>query len=117
MPNLRAGQTVTFVNKVVTGIDDYGNDVYDSATVDVPGCAVSPGVSTQSWQGTEQISADVTVHAPPDTNVDLPRDQMIIDGVVYNVVGNPRGWKSPFTGTGSMLEILGREVTTGGAAT
>jgi hypothetical protein len=117
MPYLRQGQTVTFGNRIVTGTDDYGNDVYGTVEVQVPGCAISPGNSTENWQGTEQIVSDVVVHAPIATVVDLPLDYMKIAGVEYNLVGNPRNWVSPFTGTGSLMEIQGRQVTTGGAAT
>lgn len=117
MPTLRAGKTVIFVHRKITGQDAYGNDVYDYERTEVPGCAVSPGRSTETEMGTLQIESDVTVHVPSDTVVDLPLDQMIIDGVMYNVVGTPNAWTSPFTGTVSMLEVQGRYVSTGGAAT
>jgi len=117
MPVLRAGTVVTFINKVVTGVDEYGNDVYGSVNVQVPGCAVSPGNSSEDIQGTSQVISDIIVHAPAGTLVLLPFDQMIVNGVTYNVVGDPRSWVSPFTGTASMEEIQGRLVTTGGAAT
>lgn len=117
MPSLRQGQTVTFGNRTVTGVDEYNNDVYGEVEVQVTGCAISPGNSSENWQGTEQITSDVTVHAPLATVVDLPLDYMVIAGVQYNIVGNPRNWVSPFTGTLSLIEIQGREVTTGGAAT
>lgn len=116
MPNLRAGQKVLFIHRKVTSQDQYGNDVYTSTTQEVDGCAVSPGSSTETWQGTMQIVSDIIVHAPPDTVVDEPWDEMVIAGVTYNIVGDPRSWTSPFTGTASMLEIQGKLVTTGGAA-
>lgn len=113
---LQRGATVTFGHRVVTGIDDYGNDVYDDVEQDVPGCAISPGNSNEDWQGTEQISSDVTVHAPAATLVELPFDYMKIASQKYNIVGTPNGWVSPFTGTGSFLEIHGKLITTGGSA-
>jgi hypothetical protein len=117
MPVLRAGQNVTFGHRKVTGADEYGNDVYNDVEKVVPGCAVSPGNSSENWDGTVQIESDVTVHAPFGTEIDLPLDYMLIDDYKYNVVGKPSNWTSPFTGTISMLEIRGRLVTTGGAAT
>lgn len=115
-PALLHGQAVTFTNKAISGTDEYGNDVYGANSVTVSGCAISPGNSSEDFQGTEQITYDVTVHAPAATLVNLPFDQMVISGITYNVIGNPNGWISPFTGTGSFLEIHGRIVTTGGAS-
>lgn len=118
MPILRAGQPVTFLQRQVTGVDDYGNDVYGTTSVVVSGCAISPGNTSEQWGGTAVIEADVTVHIPAAQAIDLPLDQFRTpDGTLYNVVGKPRQWESPFTGTGSMQEVLGRVVTTGGQAT
>lgn len=113
---LQRGATVTFGHRIVTGVDAYGNDMYGITEVDVSGCAISPGNSSEDWQGTEQIEARVTVHAPAATLVNLPFDYMVIEGRKYNIVGTPNGWVSPFTGTGSYLEIQGKQITTGGAA-
>lgn len=117
MPNLFSGVTVTFVNKTVSGVDAYGNDTFTSNNVQVPGCAVNYGNTDEVWQGTVKITADVTVYAPLGTVVDVPWDEMIINGITYNVVGEPRNWTSPFSGTAGVDEILGRFVSTGGAAT
>lgn len=111
------GKTVRFLHRQLTGVDAYGNDVYGSLPNDVQGCAVAPGNSTQDWQGTEQIQTDVTVYAPAKTMVNLPVDQMIIDGQAFNVVGDPSSWASPFTGSGSFLEVRGKFVSTGGGVT
>jgi hypothetical protein len=116
MPGLYEGTSVIFVNKTVTGTDAYSNDVYTSVQVIVTGCAVDYGSTSEDWQGTAQITADVTVYAPIGTVVDTPYDQMIINGVTYNVVGVPRSWGSPFTGTAGVDEVLGKLITTGGAA-
>jgi hypothetical protein len=115
--NLFNSTTVTFVNKTISGVDAYGNDVYSAENVDVPGCAVNYGNNTEDWQGTAQITEDVVVYAPIGTIVDTPWDQMIIGGTTYNVVGTPRSWSSPFSGTQGMDQVQGRLVTTGGAAT
>jgi hypothetical protein len=117
MVALRAGVTVKFVHRTLTGTDDKGNDVYSAESIDVPGCAVVPGTSTETWQGTEQIEADLTVYAPFSTLVNRPWDEMVYNGDTYNVVGVPRNWASPFTGTQSMLAVVGKLITTGGAAT
>jgi hypothetical protein len=112
------GATVVFIQRKITGRDEYGNDLYDSCEQKVNDCTISPGTTTQDWQGTEQITADVTVYCPAGTKIDLPVDKMTTpDGVTYNVVGLPKNWASPFTGTQSFVEVLGRLVTTGGAAT
>lgn len=116
-PAVLHGQTVTFVHRQVTGRDNYGNDVYGNTSVDVSGCIVAPGSTSEDFQGTLQIDSDVTVYTPQGVTVDLPVDQMTISGVTYNVVGSPNNWTSPWTSTGSFQQIQGRLVTTGGAAT
>jgi hypothetical protein len=116
-PSLPHGKVVTFVQRTVTSTDSYGNDVYGETTVDVPGCAINPGSSSESFQGTLQITSDVVAYVPSATVVDMPMDIMVIDDVRYNVIGSPRTWGSPWTGTGSFLEVAGKLVTTGGDAT
>jgi hypothetical protein len=116
--NFMHGQTVQFVQRQVAGVDGYGNDVYGNQTQSIDGCVISPGNSNEDFQGTLQISSDVTVHCPVGTVINVPVDRMILpDGSVYNVIGSPKNWASPFTGTGSVVEVQGRLVTTGGAAT
>lgn len=117
VPGLLHGTTVTFLQRQVTGTDQYGNDVYGSTSTDVPGCAIAPGSSNESFQGTLLITADVVVYAPAATMVDLPYDQFIYNDETYNVIGNPNNWVSPWTTTGSFEMIAGRLVTTGGDAT
>lgn len=113
----RTGRSVRFVHRQLTGVDSFGNDVYGSLAVDVQGCAVSPGSSSEDWQGTATITSEVTVHAPVKTMVNLPLDQMIIDGKTFNIVGEPNSWASPWTATTGYMEIHGREITSGGPAT
>jgi hypothetical protein len=116
MPDLRAGQPVILVHRKITGTDEFGNDVYTATQQIINGCAVSPGNSTESFQGTEAIISDIVVHVPPSTEIELPLDQVIIGSEVYNVIGIPKQWSSPFTGTPSMTEINCKLITTGGPA-
>jgi hypothetical protein len=105
----QGGVTVTFVKRSVTGTDDKGNDVYGETTVDVQFCAFDPGASTEVIQGTEQVIADVTVYAPPGTDVGA-YDAFIVGGQEYEVQGTPNAYQSPFTGFSGPVTIRGKIV-------
>jgi head-tail adaptor len=116
MPFLRYGQPVTVINRSPGAPDDHGNDTVTTVTTVIDGCAISPGSSQVTLEGTEQVEADVTVHMPYGTDVNAD-DYIIVNGITFTVVGIPIGWQSPFTGTQSMVEVRGKSVTGGGAAT
>ena len=105
----RNGVTVTFLKRTVTGVDVKGNDVYSDTTMDVPYCVLDQGASAEVVQGTEQVTTDVTVYAPPGTDVGA-FDAFIVNGVKYEVQGNPASPVSPFTSFQGPVEIRGKIV-------
>lgn len=110
------GQTITVIHKTLTGVDEYGNDIYDGPEVEVEGCAVSPAIPSEDWQATSQVVADFTIHMPQGIVVNGPYDEIILpNGLRLAVVGIPREWTSPFTGFYRVQEVLARYVSTGGS--
>ena len=121
MPNLLKGQTVTVVHRTLVVDDDGnpvtdagGNDQYTDTSFTVEQCAISPGFSSEDFSGTESITDNVDVHLPNGTAV-FALDAIIMpDGTLYEVVGLPHTWTSPFTGTLAPVLAKCKLVTSGG---
>lgn len=111
MPVFRAGQTVTFVSRKVTGQDDYGNDVYTEVSQFVSGCAIAPSTSSEDVQGTASVLTDVILYAPTNTDIGLFDAVILPDGKRYRLTGTPNTWQSPFTGSVSYVQINLQAVT------
>lgn len=110
MTQLVFGPTVTLVHRVLNGQDEFGNDVYTDQTEEIPFCSYHPGSTTEVWQGTEQVSIDVTVYFPDGTEIKAT-DAFIINGEQYEIEGRPEQWSSPFTAVRSPIQVYGRLVT------
>ena len=115
MPTLRAGSVITVLHQIVTGQDEYGNDVFSTVSEVVQGCAISPGPTSEDFGATLEVFSTATLHVPAGTNIGFP-DQVAFGGAIYQVDGTPIGWVSPFTGTGSMIEVKVRLVSGGAPA-
>jgi hypothetical protein len=98
------GMNVTIVNRVVTGVDDFGNDVYGSTSTVVGPCSVQPASSRESLSFADQLTSGIVVFAPYGTDVGYI-DAVIVDGVQYEVTGQPDVWSSPFTGGTAPVRI------------
>lgn len=103
-------QTITVLNRVLTGRDELGNDTYSDVPVQVPGCVVQPAGSNEQTQWTDQVSTDITVFIPYGTDVG-PLDALIVNGVKYEIQGIPQQWRSPFSGHTSPLQLRASMVT------
>lgn len=81
------------------GLDEYGDPIAGeptSATLD--GCSVAPRLSTEvSAPGREAVLQGLTLYAPYGTDIEHT-DRVTVDGVPYEVDGEPGSWKSPFDG-------------------
>lgn len=93
---LQGGVVVTLIHSEVTGRDGWGNDQRTTTTTEVSGCAFIPGGTSENIEGTIQVTADAEVYMPAGTVVS-PEDQILYQGVTYNVDGEPGTWTSPFT--------------------
>ena len=86
------------------GQDEHGNDVYSESQIDVGPCSVQPSSSRETLAFTDQLSSRFIVFVPYGTDVQYI-DAIIIDGVKYEVTGQPDIWVSPFTGLQAPIRI------------
>jgi hypothetical protein len=107
--DLRAGETVTILRPGPPTQDEYGNDVPGPPTeIPVPGCGVAPQQSSELTQARDTVTAGLTLYAPWGTDL-RPTDKVRVRGIVYDVTGEPGGFRSPFTGsTGPVVATLER---------
>ena len=104
------GVTVTLLNAAVTGQDDLGNDIYGFTASTVTGCAYVPGSTSEATQGTEQVIFDADIYMPAGTVVNA-LDQVLCNGVLYEVQGTPGAWNSPWSGIAGPVKCPLRIVT------
>jgi hypothetical protein len=104
------GQDVVLLLRTSTGVDEFGDDTASVVERTVRG-AYSPGgvVGGGGRAGAESETTGVvlqpTVYLPADAT-DLNRlDGVRVDGVTYEVDGQPIRWNNPFTGAKPGIEV------------
>lgn len=105
-----AGQTVIFVSRTVTGQDALGNDVYTDVETPIAGCVVYPRGSAELVQGQDLVTDGLTVLLPPGTAA-AATDRAIVDGVTYEVDGQPSVWSNPFVPIADSVQVQLKVVT------
>ena len=97
------GSTVVLRSRSSATRDKYGNKVLDTSVettfTNVP-VWPTDGNGNSSNEQTYQhqlVTSGLSALLPTGTEV-LPTDQMVIDGKLYEVAGQPAIFKSPFTG-------------------
>ena len=103
------GETITLNRPTVSGQDGYGNDVYTTTAETLANVPVWPATSTESVQGQDLVSADLTAVLPSGTDV-AAVDSVLVYGDTYQIVGQPGRYRNPFSGT-DLIEIQLRKVT------
>lgn len=98
------GVTVTLIKRAVSGQDAYGNDVYSETPVPVYPCVVQPSGSTEFVQFTDQVSTDLAIFMPYETDVS-PTDAVEYNGIRYEIQGDVSRWQSPFSGHTSPIQM------------
>ena len=96
-PGLPNGVMVTIKNRFVNGEDNFGNDMYGFTAQEVGPCSVQQGTTRETIYATDQVATGMVVFMPYGTDVSF-QDAVIIDGVEYEVSGDPESWVSPFSG-------------------
>lgn len=89
--------TASWVQRVKSGEDSYGNDIYTDTTV-AKDAVFAPGGSVEAAVGQEQVTTQPTLYLPAPSPT--PVDEVTVNGVTYQVDGVPQDWSagSPFTG-------------------
>lgn len=100
------GETITITRQgEQTGEDEQGSPIFDTDTLEVPGCVFAPGTSDEAGSTAgARIVTGGTVYAPSGT-VFLPTDMLTIRGERWQIDGEAGQWTSPFTGTGWGVEV------------
>jgi hypothetical protein len=100
------GLTVTIVRRMVTGQDEFNNDVYATTSEDVSGCSIQPASSRENLGFADQLTSGVVIFVPYGTDVSYI-DAVIYNGVQYEVTGSPNIWLSPFSGNTAPIRLDG----------
>ena len=108
-PALPYGETITIRQRVVSGQDEYGNDTLSFVEVQVGPCSIQQGQSGEVRAYTDRVTTDITVFVPYGTDVGF-LDVIIVDGVEYEVLGDPAHWVSTFSGRTAPIRISGQIV-------
>lgn len=102
--NFPAGIEVTLLSRVLAGSTDaYGNDAWTSTPTTVLAAFVPAG-STEQVQGRDTVTDTDTVYLPAGTVV-AATDQIQIGADIYEIVGTPNAWVSPFDGWAPAIEV------------
>jgi hypothetical protein len=114
LPN---GDTVTIVRPGPPTRDGYGNDVPGTPVeIPIPGCGLAPrdgtgAGSNELTDARDTVFVGLTLYAPHGTDI-RATDRVRVGGDLYDVVGFPGSFRSPFTGsTGPVVASL--ELVTG----
>jgi hypothetical protein len=106
-PAFRNGVTVTVMHRFVSGVDDFGNDVFSETPTAVDACSVQP---FHSEQDQTQLKESAYLYMPAGTPVTYI-DEVIVDGERWEVDAAPDSWTSPFTGHQGVVQVTIRKIT------
>lgn len=100
---------VAIVRGTPGGVDEYGDPVTStSSSVPVPNLGVAPRKSEESGErGRAGVVIGKTVYLPAGTDI-RSSDQLLIDGELYDVEGEPGMWENPLTGHSPGIEVAAR---------
>lgn len=99
------GTTVTILDRTKTGKDSQGNATYTWApTVDVPGSVVWPRTSSELVQGQDLVIIGLNVLLPAGYSMTATQ-RARIDGVDYEVDGEPGIFTNPIEGTRAGCQV------------
>lgn len=107
-----AGRTVTRLRGEQTGVDRYNQPVLMVVETDIPGALFAPErESAESVEvGRQQVPAKPTLYWLREWPDIVRTDQIRVDGVVYDVDGEPSVWRDDLGGSslGGLIVTLKR---------
>lgn len=101
------GEPVDVLDRVVTGQDDFGKDVYTTTETTIPNCAFAPQGSLERVQGQNLITTTPTVYLPDGATVPSATARVRVRGRLYDIDGEPQVFVNPFSGStpGAVLRL------------
>lgn len=105
-PVLANGRMVTLRHRRVSGQDAYNNDTYSYTEEQVGPCSIQQTNSRETTTFADQVLTGIIVFLPWGTDVSYI-DAMIVDGVEYEITGDPDLWMSPFSGHTAPIRVTG----------
>lgn len=103
------GQPITLRQRVKSGTDALGNDVWSTQDTTVIG-AFAPGSSVELVQGGDVLTVQPTVYLPHGSVVSAV-DAVLVGDDLYEVDGSPNLWGSPLTAWQPGVEVKLKRVT------
>lgn len=103
------GQDIVLIRRTTTGNDEWGDESGTTAEETVTGAFSPGGMIGGGRAGSEADGLGVvtqpTVYLPGAT-VDLSfLDAVRVDGITYEIDGQPIPWRNPFTGNRPGVEV------------
>jgi len=96
--NFPHGETVTIVTAAIDADPYSGDDATTGSEVEVAGVGVEPRPSGEPTQDARNaVVSGFTLYMPITTLIG-PENRVRVRGEVYDVLGQPAVWRSPFTG-------------------
>lgn len=94
------------------GVDQFGDpDPGSPPTTHVlTGCAVAPRSTSENDARGATVIIGLSLYADHDADIG-PADKVEVDGVRYEVVGEPGRWRNPYTANKAGLEVALQRVT------
>jgi len=108
-----AFETITVVRDTPGGHDQYGDPIAGTeARTDVPGCLIAPrgesGATAEPGDRNRMgVIVGLTVYAPLTADI-RHTDRIEARDALYEVVGEPGEWRSPYGGVGGIQVALKR---------
>jgi hypothetical protein len=103
-------KAVTYVDRSVTGQDSDGNDTY-TETQTATTAVFAPGGSAELTSGGDTVTTQPTLYGVDTALPVKATDRFIIDGLSFEVDGDPQKYDDPFTGWQPGLVVPLRRVT------
>lgn len=86
-------------------LDEYGDPSGSPEEETLDGCIVAPRTSSDvDDRGRQGVVVGLSLFAPFGTDI-THTDQLRVDGVLYEIDGEPGRWKSPFSGWEAGVEV------------
>lgn len=88
----------------------HGDPAGAATEIQIPGCIVWPRTSTETTDAQDTVITGYSALLPPGSDV-TSTDRLRWRGLLFDVVGEPGIYTTPFSGTDPGLEVSMRRVT------